>query len=446
MNLRTSIAITLALAAAVACLTTGSACDDAESTFIQGGQVLAETGRLTPTNAAPVRARRSWHLIGNPLTPGHDTYEATVVAPEGTRRVHMWIDRIWAASATSSNTEFSFRVRIRNLAVGKHEILFSADNVQQAFAQHTMVRTHPLYVLVGAGWEEPDVPDTALQRQEDLHRLHPHLALTHFVGPASFTDPSVSPARRNFLASWLRNLRDTEGDEIALQLHPYCSFVEFATVPCKTSPSYASEQDATGRTVYLGAYSESDTRSLLSAADSLFIDLGLGKPQSFRAGAWTAELHTLHALAGYGYLADSSAVHWRQLEEWNRVRGATLYNWLSDHWASITHTSQPYYPSQNDVTSSTSPTINLLEVPSNGTTVDYASAAEMIDMFEANSRSVALPEPLAYSIGYNPSSFSYTHFRRIDDTLDHIDRRLAATDGGPVVYARMSDIKRVWRR
>jgi hypothetical protein len=307
-------------------------------------------------------------------------------------------------------------------------------------------RSHPLYIAVSNDWDNADNGDPMLERQVRLHANHPHLLVTHFVGPYTFTDPSVSPARRRFLVDWVTGLHDQHGDEIGLHIHPWCNFVTTAGVACRTSPSFAfASGDTTGYTVNLNSYTESELAKLFARATALFEANGLPAPTSFRAGGWTADLAVLRALGNAGHVADSSACNWARIEEWEFHSGASLFQWNQEHWSSIDETSQPYHPSTSDILADAGPHLPILEVPDNGALVDYVSAAEMIDMFGKNFPDGApLEAPRVYAIGYHPPNFSETFFTRIDTALSEIDRHLAAEDGGPVVYARMSDLDKVF--
>ena len=394
-----------------------------------------------------IEGLRGWYLIGNPLTAGDDRLEVAIESAEPVEVIDLWLDRQFAARGQVSGGRAEIAVDIESLPPGEHEILLAADGAEFAFAQRFFRRSHPLYVVVSNDWDDPDNDDATLERQERLHARHPALLLTHFVGPYTFTDPSVSAARRDFLVDWVTGLRDGEGDEIGLHIHPYCNFVESAGLACRTESSFArSTGDATGYTVFLGSYGESEFTALLEHAIDLFQEAGLGRPTSFRAGGWTLEPHTMRALAATGFKADTSAANWARMEEWADNPGATLFQWNRDHWFSIDETSQPYYPSETDLLSASSPRVSVLEVPDNGLLVDYVSGAEMIDMFEQNLGSGILPAPRAYSIGYHPPNFSETFFARMDQALAAIDQNLHAADLGPVVYARLSDLVQVWPR
>jgi hypothetical protein len=396
-------------------------------------------------DAFRVTGAKDWYLVGNALTPGDGRLELAVEGPADL--IDVWLDHRYLGRVRGDAGRFDFAIRLDGVAIGDHQILMAADGSRFAFSEVRFARSHPLYVAVSNDWDNADNGDAMLERQVRLHARHPNLVLTHFVGPYTFTDPAVSETRRRFLVDWVTALRDREGDEIGLHVHPYCNFVRTAGVTCRTAPSFARASDATGYTVILSSYTEAELERIFAKATELFEQHGLGTPTSFRAGGWTAQLHVLKALVSAGHVADSSACNWARLEEWEHVAGAQLFAWNREHWATIDDTSQPYYPSTTDILSSAGPTLPILEVPDNGALVDYVSAAEMIDMFRRNwPGSAPLAEPRVYSIGYHPPNFSETFFQRMDDTLTEIDRHLAVDGRGPVIYARVSDLVRVFPR
>jgi hypothetical protein len=392
---------------------------------------------------------RDWLLVGNALTPGQDDIEVQVFAPDGTDAVDVWLDDQPGVRLTHSD-EGDFRgiLDAADLEAGEHELLLGEGGADVAFARLIIHRTHPLYVVVSTDWDDADNPDASLELQAQLHEDHAELRLTHFVGPYTFTDETVPPERRAELADWVLGMRDDFGDEIGLHIHPWCSFVDTTDVTCRTEPSTVyDEGDDTGYTVMCSAYTEEEFTDLLLASDDLFEEAGLGKATSFRAGGWTADLGTLHALAAAGYVADTSANNWARMEEWNQPLSGNgvLYDWNMQHWASIDDTSQPYYPSEDDILATGAPAVSVLEVPDNGILVDYVSAAEMIEIFDANwDGTTALAQPVAYSIGYHPPNFNVDYQDRIDDALRHADQFLASQGTGPVVYATLSELTQVW--
>jgi hypothetical protein len=394
-----------------------------------------------------IEGARGWTLIGNELTVGHDTYELAITPPSGVKYIDMWIDGTKGTRLKRDGTVFRASASIAALSPGAHEVLLASNGQKTAFARLQFQRSHPVYLFVSNDWDDPDNPDSTLTRQEQLHELHPELKLTHFVGPYTFTDPKVTPQRAELLASWVKGMRDKYGDEIGLHIHPWCSFVEQTSVKCLSTPSFAkSDGDATGYTVVLSSYAKDDMATLLVRAKEIFAQHGLGTPTSFRAGGWTAEIHTLQALADKGFVADASAANWRRMEEWKDVPGTTLYAWNQEHWVTINDTSQPYYPSQSDMLESSPPVVPILEVPDNGLLVDYVTADEMIEVFQKNWDGTAALAPRMVSIGYHPPNFGENFKTRIHTALSHIDQYLASQDKGPVIYARLSDLPKVWKQ
>ncbi len=392
---------------------------------------------------------RDWMLIGNAVTPGQDEIEIQVFTPAGVDTVDVWLDdQPGVRLDRGGEGEFRQVLPAGELEVGEHELLFAADGEETAFARRIVRRSHPLYLVVTNDWDDADNSDASLEQQERLHGFHPELRMTHFVGPYTYTDPTIAPERRQLLTDWVLGMREQYGDEIGLHIHPYCNFIDTTGVECRTEPSTVYDAgDETGYTVMCSAYSEQEFTDILLAADAVFEDNGLGKPTSFRAGGWTAELDTLRALAAAGYLADGSANNWARLEEWEGQQNGVLYQWNKEHWASIGDTSQPYYPSDSDILLASEPSVPVLEVPDNGILVDYVTGDEMIEIFDANwDRETPLAQPLVYSIGYHPPNFISEYRVRITEALTHAEQFLASQGAGPVVYATMSEMAEVWPR
>jgi hypothetical protein len=401
-----------------------------------------EPGRLDP--GFEVDGLAELYLIGNAATPESPVH-VTVRAPEGTARVEVWVDEAYAGALDQGDGAFVLSTFTPDLGPGEHHLVMAADGAGRAFAALPFTMTHPLYIVVTNDWDDVDNSEWSFGAQEELHEWHPELRLTHFVGPYTFTDPTVTEDRRDEIVEWLLRMRDDYTDEIGLHIHPYCSFVEAAGLACRTEHSFAYEDgDTTGYTIFLGEYDEEESVTLFETASEIFVERGLGRPTSFRAGGWTTELHTLRAMARTGYVADTSAVSWARLEEWEGVPGTELFEWNREQWSTIGDTSQPYYPSQDDILSSEPPTIPVLEVPDNGALVDYVVSAEMIDVFEANWSGGALAEPRQVSIGYHPPNFNAGYQERLHNAMTHFDQFLASSGDGPVVYATLSELVLVW--
>lgn len=415
--------------------------------------------RSTPPDAAATAdpafhvAYPAWHVVGDGVTPDEHTLSQLLVdAPAGTDFVDAWIlkdgapiDGVPAFRLDASTTPDQFGavgIDLAPLATpGTYTLRLAADGAATAFGDYPLYRSAPYYVLVSTDWDFSDLGDQAMQYQDTLHQNHPGMRITNFVGPYTFTDPAVTPARQTTIASWVLGQASTYQDEIGLHIHPYCNFVTDAGLPCITDQStvYANG-DTSGYTIKVGAYGRDDFATLLDHAHALFAQHGLPRPKTFRAGGWTATLDTLAALDSRGYVADTSALNWPYIKVWQHQGSGELYTWNMMQWSTIDDTSQPYHPSTTDIQSPG--TMALLEVPDNGVMIDYTTLAQIEHIFDAN-----FPDgkPLATSttmmMGYHPATgFTLEEFQRVDAFLGYADAHLANRNLGPVVYITLSDV------
>lgn len=391
--------------------------------------------------AFSARGLRNWYLIGDGATVGHDQLTAIVTAPAGTDFVDAYIPGMKPVRMISQSDGFAMDLSIADLAGGAHELLFSANGSDDAFAKVILNRSAAYYVMVTTDFDFSDPGNTSLMYVEKLHIDHPEMLMTHFWAPYTYTDPNVTSERQAQLDTWIKRMRDEKRDEIGLHIHPYCHFVASAGQTCITDQSTVyTGGDESGYTIKLAAYTRETMGALIAHANSLFEGRGLGTPVTFRAGGWTADISTLHALADNGYIADTSALNWIHIkEEWEN---AELYSWNMTHWNPINDTSQPYYPSVTDaLASQPGANMTLLEVPDNGVMIDYVSVAQMNAIFDANWDGTPLPAPKTLMMGFHPAmSMSNAEYSRVDQFLDYADMHLANRDLGPVVYTTLRDV------
>jgi hypothetical protein len=205
-----------------------------------------------PDPAAPapqvIIDARPWYLAGDALTPADPRFLARADGPASV--VDVWLDGAHVARAHLADGTFDLGFDLADVAIGDHTVLVSADGAEVAFAELPLHKSAALYVAVSNDWDTGDHTDDKLERQDRLHAAHPRLVLTHFVGPYTFTDPTVAPARAQLLVDWVLRNRAEHGDEIGLHIHPYCNFVTAAGVTCRTAPSFRDATDATGYTVH----------------------------------------------------------------------------------------------------------------------------------------------------------------------------------------------------
>lgn len=378
-----------------------------------------------------------WHVVGTTATPADDSLH--IQAAGYADFIDVWVaDLPVVRLAAQADGSFAADLSIADLPVGTYDVLLAADGSSTAFAVQPLHRSVPYYVLVSTDWDFSDPGTSVIEYQNGLHEQHPEMRMTHFVGPYTFTDPVVTAARQGELVTWLVEQRDTHRDEIGLHIHPYCNFVEHAGLTCVIDQSTTMPSDPSGYTIKVGSYDRQQFGTLLQHASDLFEQHGLNRPKTFRAGGWTATIDTLNALADKGFTADTSALNWARIEEWN---GKELYRWNMENWAPIGDTSQPYFPSQTNVLTSDSPTMSLLEVPDNGVMIDYVTLAEMTGLFDANWNGEPLSKSNVLMMGFHPSvNFNRSEGDRVDQFLNYADKHLAARHTGPVVYITLDEL------
>jgi hypothetical protein len=385
-----------------------------------------------------------WFLVGNALTPGGDTMSIAVTAANPVDVVDVWVaDLPPVRLARGDDGTFTADIAIAALEPGAYDVLLSADGAATAFAQLPFYRSHPYYVMVSTDYDFSDPGDIAIADMDMLHASHPGMRISHFWAPYTYTDPAVTVDRQQQLTAWILGEQTKYHDEIGLHIHPYCNFVVDAGLTCITDQSTVfPEGDTSGYTILLAAYGHDNMNILLDHAASLFEARGLGTPDVFRAGGWTATEDTLAALADHRYIADSSALNWARIEEW---KGHLLYDWTMEHWATIGDTSQPYRPSESDILVNTVPQLPLLEVPDNGVMIDYVTLSEMTGIFDANWNGAPLDTPTALMMGFHPSmQFSRAEAGRVDEFLAYADKHLADGNLGPVVYTTLGELTAVF--
>jgi hypothetical protein len=394
----------------------------------------------------------TWNLAGDGLNEAGDLW-VHVTADTEAPSLEAWVDGAKAGTVPRVDGAFEGAVDIAGLEVGEHTLELSINGGQTTFSATSFLVSHALYVVVSVDWDQPDTDDSELAWHETLHAKHPDLRLTQLVGPYAFTDPDVSPERREYLVSWLRTQEAEFGDETGLHIHPYCSFIEAAGLPCVTDTSYVYDGgDESGYTVPLWTYTLDEQVQMLEGAIDLFEDHGLDAPTSFRAGAWMADANLLAALSETGFVAESSALNTPLIEdEWADFGlddfspyNNLLWSWNAEHWDQITATSQPYHPSANDAQAQGD--LAVLELPDNGALADYVTTEDMVAVLEANWDGDVLDEPLALSIGFHnrTKGTDYSYRPDFKGALTTLDGYLASQGTGPVVYITMSEAAQVW--
>ncbi len=407
-----------------------------------------ESTAVTPSGAKAdgdeITLSRHWVLKGDGYTSPDLTVTVAGAPGASADGISARLDGGQGVAARADGDSWSATLDVADLAVGNHtvEVVDGEGRILDAFPLHV---SFPLYVIVSIDWCETNVSDESMASMEQLQAGHAGLMYSHLFSPFHFTDPALTAERRGVLETWIKRQRDEHSDEIGVHVHAWCPLMEAAGVTCQREPAYGPYSES-GRQTIVARYSEEEMRSVLRYTVDQFVGAGLGRPTSFRAGGWSAGRSTLLALAAEGFLVDTSAFYAEHIRaSWE---GWGLHSWNAQNWSGIGPTSQPYYPSTtNHAAATPAPNMDLLEVPDNACLVDYMSVEQMVEVLNLNAPQ---DQPLAtstlFQFGFHAPSFGGEYQQRIDDTLKVVETRLHERDGGPAVYARLSDLTAVWRR
>lgn len=273
-----------------------------------------------------------------------------------------------------------------------------------------------LLLLVTVDWEGRDLRDDNLSAMERLRERFPGVKLVQFLNAAYFTKPGA--VAEDVAASIARAL--LPDDELGLHVHGWRSLFEASGVTFRSSPTFWDPEGVAqscfaadcGHEVPISAYASEELRSVLRFSNETLEAEGFGRPTSFRAGGWMADVSVRDALVAEGFLTENSAVPAEFLA--SEIGDLPLHGWVEELWKGTTSTSQPA-PLPTDEHG------HLLEIPDNGALADYMTAQEMIDVYEdVRALWEADPEKDAVlSIGFHQETAA-RFLPRVEEALDHI--------------------------
>jgi hypothetical protein len=229
-------------------------------------------------------------------------------------------------------------------------------------------------VALTIDWEGAYISPDALDALDEFRRGLGPAPLTHFVSAGYFTKDRPDPTA---VASLTQAIH--KGDELALHLHAWRSLAKASGIEPKLSPSFLTGTDKllefedgdVGFDTDLDAYGVPDLRVLLRTSRRLLEQAHFLVSKTFRAGGYLGTPKVLQAIQEEGFLVDSSATDYRQLDE---LKDAVLPQRIKAIWPSVDTMSQPWFVA--------APGGPLLEMPI-AAFADYATADEIVAVFEA---------------------------------------------------------------
>lgn len=231
-----------------------------------------------------------------------------------------------------------------------------------------------IVVAVTIDWEGAYIDPDGLDALDEVRSAIGPVPLTHFISAGYFAKPKVDPTALPSIVEALR-----PGDELALHLHGWKSLALAAAITPRLSPSFLTGTDQllvlddgdVGFDLDLDAYSVADLRALVRTSRTLLAQTHVKLSTTFRAGGYLGTPKVLEAIRAEGFMVDSSATDYRQLDE---REASVLRERIHKIWPTATTVSQPYMI--------TTPAGPVLEMPV-AAFADYATTAEMVAIVDA---------------------------------------------------------------
>lgn len=451
---------------------------------------------------------RRWLMKGNGLTPSDDYINIEFTHPEILNNFEWNCVRAFLRDVNGniqylsttgiSIGEFlahSISVKISpNLkSSGNYHILLAANEQTKTFASLEIKITEPLYIVISTDWDYPSFlyPDitSILTTMDGFRKIEangttvgdrPGFTYSHFVGPYIWGYPSLVPAGSQYAPSpqlgsvserienWLKH---NGQDEIGVHFHGWLSSLlmnvpwsEHQASNLDRSPTGWDPANSSGYAIEFRDYSLAEQKSILNYSSQVLVSRGFNQPRSFRAGGWAGSNGTLLSLSqanSYeldpatglvrisgqpGYLVDSSST-WPEPICIKEGTQGNLCNSLASDQSSLslftTPASQPY----RDFNS------GILEVPDNGTAVDYVNfgssaypitVRSLLESYYVDpDQPNPMPEKRVFQFMFHPHSL-LPYASVMKTALEDIDSVLYALDRGPAVYIRISDLTMVY--
>jgi len=232
-----------------------------------------------------------------------------------------------------------------------------------------------LVVAVTVDWEGAELSPDGLDAIDELRRQLGTAPITHFVSAAYFTKDHPDPRAATTLAESIH-----PGDELAVHLHAWRSLARASGIEPKLSPSFVTGTDKlfdfedgdVGFDTDLDVYSVTELRALIRTSARLLTQTHVAVSKTFRAGGYLGTPKVLQAVREEGFLVDSSATDYRQIDE---GKDTVMLKRVQEVWPKTETTTQPYL-----IAAGAEHT--LLEMPIAATT-DYVTAADVVITFEA---------------------------------------------------------------
>jgi uncharacterized membrane protein len=401
---------------------------------------FAEEVRLIDIEVRPLRIdlEKNWYLRGFRNSTQYETMNFEFLDTSAERLLINFVvldvnESIVKSGVLNANDVLSGRISMdtSDLTVGQYFLQLSSIRFDDSLEilnskKHRFFTSYPLFVNWSIDWEGFGVNQSDLDVIVNISDTY-NIPITHYFNPVIFIPGVMDPGLANYYKNWVMNRAAVAGDEIGLHNHLTPQLLSEVGVDANPEAQIVGiGRDETA----LNGYDKEELTELIDWSVNKFIEVGLGIPKSYRAGAWMVNPELLQVLDEFGFNYDSSGRTGGYL---TRSAGSTPIPW------NLQATTKPYRPNVNDINSAASPRLTLWEFPNNGADSFWFSLEELIDRFNVNfETTMASPQVVTYLS--HPHGFEYYDSAKIRGLLDHVKQYRFDLDKGPVIQTTLEDV------
>lgn len=219
--------------------------------------------------------------------------------------------------------------------VGASPTTRAADNREGPVNANASTRKPRVRLLVSIIWEGYDVSAINIRALVKFREIYPDMALTHFLSPAYFLKPTLTPTKVALMQRVFR-----VHDRIGLYMQPWKSLTEEAGVLFRYKPTFwgtpvaPSECDLDcGRQVPLTIYDNREIQAMFEAGTKALYRRGFADVAGYLTAGWLSSEGTQESAAASGLREDYSAIDPNLIAE--KLAGFPILQWARAAWPNV---------------------------------------------------------------------------------------------------------------
>lgn len=330
--------------------------------------------------------------------------------------------------------EGSVNINPTNIPAGTNEIYIVASVGGKQLRSNSVSFNYslPLYVTWTIDWEGTIPEMKYLDMMETLSDEYT-FPMTQYFNPRIYTTIRYTDSQKKAASDWIKK-RYLLGDDIGMHMHMQHDMVEEAGVKAKYNAE-TWDKGISGYDTPSTAYNYDEYLKLLKWGKEeiktqlkRYSDFDLPELQGFRAGGWFANIDNLKAMQDAGFIYDTSG----------RVSFQIGGNEMAQPW-NLQTTTQPYYISELNQNLSTAPTLDLLEIPNNGSDSYWSNEQELISNFYENYNPGEILEVDKLVVYLSHPDWFYIDDPKLRILFEELNKYRIDFDNGPVKFVTMRE-------